>query len=1142
MRRFLKISVALALVLFILLITASFILKLYFPPEKIKELVITKITEALGRKVSVGDVNISLFKGVDIREIYVGENPEYGDIPFVRVKRITVGYNFKELLHKRVVLDSLAIERPEVFIRTRTGRPALSDLIKKPHAEEKPKAALPFTITVKKGEVRGLNLFYDADDAKAELKGIDMTLDGELFPLKEVNIAVSSRGADNIFASAKGMTLVSGLQTGLSLKLKGTDSFSARGEISLKGLRAALKGKSLSPLDAGAKLDVIGEVNGGATIKEVYLAIGNGSSIALSGTVKDLKKVKGMDVKVTGEADLAEISRTVSEFVSIPVTGFLKIGAVEIKGDVSGSMSLKTDVYLTGIKVSHKGMTVPLDGHIKGEADNKGVVVLTALKVSSGDAVKVEASANASNFGKGKVNARARIVLDNAKALRFLPKDILQKVGKVDFSGETLVNLTTGRKSETGPLKVNISGSSAMKSLQTGPISAEAPSATFSVISNDILKGKSFVNAGFRAKSLRVKKDDVNIDAGAMDVDIKASASSLFKKEGAAETKVLLKGLKLKKGDIDLTDEKVNISVSADSPDMFRKTVSVKGEVKADIVRLNKADIEIKGEMLDVSISSMSDDLPARKASIAAGLEAKGISAKKGDISFKEDMVKASVAASGDFKDGDVSLKNLELDVPKLVKAVLEGEVYGWGKNFALNGKVEDIDHRKVMDKIPQSIRQKLPKMDVEGRSTISASVTGSIAGDMKGNPLNFHGTLKTRDMGISIPEKGITVRKTDGEIEFALSESGRSVSGSMTIGSLEKADLLDGPVTVSTAFELLGDDKDLKVRKLSVGVPQKSVSTILSGDILDYSGVPKPNLDLKFVFNPPRKVEIIKGLNASGTAVFNASIRSDKEKELMVTGRLKMARLDIAFKDRAKVRDLNGDIGIVQGIRMSKEVELITKQDGKSGSMASIYDLMRPYMKSSYDLTLASASFDEFEVGPLSMDIAWSNGNIVIDRYELSLFDGDITGRLRAVYHKDAPEYSLSSSLAGVRLDKVFKDKKGGKETEINADLNLKGKGTDIEGEVNVTRIGKDLLDRGLLSLDPGESNPQIVDIRRKVNSLGWVPKEVSLWIRHGELNMDITLQRRRFTLLNIVSLQKIPVRRVPVGYLIKKGLKKSN
>ena len=92
------------------------------------------------------------------------------------------------------------------------------------------------------------------------------------------------------------------------------------------------------------------------------------------------------------------------------------------------------------------------------------------------------------------------------------------------------------------------------------------------------------------------------------------------------------------------------------------------------------------------------------------------------------------------------------------------------------------------------------------------------------------------------------------------------------------------------------------------------------------------------------------------------------------------------------------------------------------------------------------------------------------------------------------------------------------------------------------MTRIGKDILDRALLRLDPGESNPQIVDIRSKLNTLGWVPKEVSIWIRHGELNLDVTLQRRGFTLLNIVGLEKIPVRRAPVGYLIKKGMKRGD
>ena len=47
--------------------------------------------------------------------------------------------------------------------------------------------------------------------------------------------------------------------------------------------------------------------------------------------------------------------------------------------------------------------------------------------------------------------------------------------------------------------------------------------------------------------------------------------------------------------------------------------------------------------------------------------------------------------------------------------------------------------------------------------------------------------------------------------------------------------------------------------------------------------------------------------------------------------------------------------------------------------------------MKKDYDLTLKSASFDEYEVGPLNMDIAWNRGNLLVDRYDLALFGGGI-------------------------------------------------------------------------------------------------------------------------------------------------------
>ena len=138
MRRFFKSLAILLLALLSILIISTIILRHYFPPERIKALILAEAEKATGRKVSVGEVGVSLLHGIDISDMYIGEDRSYGDIPFVKVKRVTVGYSFSEIFDKRIVFSKVTVDQPEVYIRARDGRFALSDLIKKPPADKKP--------------------------------------------------------------------------------------------------------------------------------------------------------------------------------------------------------------------------------------------------------------------------------------------------------------------------------------------------------------------------------------------------------------------------------------------------------------------------------------------------------------------------------------------------------------------------------------------------------------------------------------------------------------------------------------------------------------------------------------------------------------------------------------------------------------------------------------------------------------------------------------------------------------------------------------------------------------------------------------------------------------------------------------------
>ena len=1076
MRRFLKSLAILILSFLTILIISAIILRHYFPDERIKGMVLAEAEKAIGRKVSVGEIGISLFHGIDISDIYIGEDRNYGDIPFVKVKRVTVGYSFSEIFDKRIVFSKVTVDQPEVYIRSREGKLALSDLIKKPSAEKKPPAEerptgptkpFPLTVLLKSCEVRGINLFYDAEDAKGSIKGINISLNGDLYPFKGINIKVSSRDEDNIGISAKGLTLNTGLLTDLHFALKGTDSFSLQGKVALKGMKAGINEKRLRPLDIGLGLDLTGEMNGGAEIKTISVEVGKGSRFNLSGSIRELKGLKGVDIKVTGESDLSEVSKIAAEFLTIPVSGSFNIAGIRVEGDAPDSLNLKSNLLLNGVKVSHKGFKAQVDGSIKAEGSSRGDVTLSGMKLNLNNAVTVEASANASKWGKGKVSGRVHVVVDNGKSLALLPEEILKKIGKVGISGVTTVDLTTGRDSEKGALKVKISGLSNMGRLSAGPISVGETAVNFSVTSRDLLNGKVVADAGVKSKTINLNKDDISVSEESVDFSLSASSMNIFKADGVANALVKLRGIKVRKGDIELN----------------------------------------------------------------------------------EDQLDTTVSVRGDFKKGDISIKGFEVAVPGLVRAVVDGDIKGWGRDLALNARVDGIDHKRWMEKVPASIRQKLPKMEIEGESSITAAVNGGISPNSstlpKGeavNPLNITGTFKTKGLGLSLPEKGITVRSSDVEIDFDLSKDVQSISGRMKVGAFQKKDLIDKPVSILAGFEMMTDGQNIKIKNISATIPEKSASFSVSGEVAGFMKEPRPTLDLALSFHSREKVDLLKGVNASGGVSFRGGIKSPKEKEVELNGGLKFDHLFISYQDRASVNDLNGEITMIQGVRYVKGVELITEQEGAALLRSTLYDLMRPYMKKGYDLMLKSASFDEYEIGPLNMDIACNKGNLLIDRYDLSLFGGGIVGSVHAAYVNGMPEYSFYSNIAGIRFDRIFKGSKGGEDVQVNADINLKGKGTDIEGDVNVTRIGKDILDRALLRLDPTEINPQIVDIRSKLNTLGWVPKEVSIWIRHGELNLDVTLQRRGFTLLNIVGLEKIPIRRVPLGYLIKKGLKKAD
>ena len=613
----------------------------------------------------------------------------------------------------------------------------------------------------------------------------------------------------------------------------------------LKGMKAGIKGKRLRPFDINLGLDLTGEMNGGAEIKSLSVVVGKGSRFNLSGSIRELKGLKSVDIKATGESDLADVSRIAEEFLPIPVSGSFKIAGIRVEGDAPDSLKVKSNMSLNGVKVSHKGINLQVDGSIKAEANSRGDVTLSGMKVNLSNAVIVEVSANASKWGKGKVSGRAHVVVDNRKSLALLPEEILKKIGKVGISGMTKVEVTGGRISEKGVFKVNISGVSDVRNLSAVPISVGETAVNFSITSDDLLKGKVVADVGVKGKGIKLNKDDISVSDESVDFSLSATSMNIFKADGDVNAQVRLRGIKVKKGDIELS----------------------------------------------------------------------------------EDQLDTSVSVFGDFKKGDILIKGFEVAVPMLVKAGVDGDIKGWGQELALNARVNDIEHKRWLEKLPAPIRQKLPKMEVEGKSSITASATGR-------NSFKITGTFKTEGLGVYLPDNGIDVRDSEGSIDFDISKEVQSISGRMKVGSFQKSGLLDKPVSILTGFELMTDGPNIKIKNISATIPEKAASFSVSGEVAGYMKEPRPILDLALSFHPREKVDLLKGVNAAGGVFFRGGIKSPREKELEMNGGLKFDHLFISYQDRASVNDLNGEIKMVPRCQIRKGC----RADNGIGGWRTIY------------------------------------------------------------------------------------------------------------------------------------------------------------------------------------------------------------
>jgi uncharacterized protein involved in outer membrane biogenesis len=182
MKKTAKIILALFLLVMVIVAGLSLFVRFYLTDERLKEMLIPPAEEALARKVSLGDIDVGIFRGITLNDLVIKEAD--GQTDFVRAKAFVLSYELFPLLRKKLVIGEIRFLEPNLrLVRDANGTfnfETLPFLVKKaPPPSEKSAgngaAALPFALTI--DQIRVENARLSLVDATRELPDVDLQAD-----------------------------------------------------------------------------------------------------------------------------------------------------------------------------------------------------------------------------------------------------------------------------------------------------------------------------------------------------------------------------------------------------------------------------------------------------------------------------------------------------------------------------------------------------------------------------------------------------------------------------------------------------------------------------------------------------------------------------------------------------------------------------------------------------------------------------------------------------------------------------------------------------------------------------------------------------------------------------------------------------
>ena len=1092
LKKALKILTYIVIIFFSLILILLLVIRILFPPEKVKKIICTQLETAFQRNVDVGEVWFNPFKGILLNQVVIYEK-SFGDTTtidstwFFKINQIQLRYNLFSLLRKEIQINKILLLHPEInLVQNKDQQWNFEDLIVSDTSVVSSTAIaaedtstkpleIPFSLKLRELSVENFTLNLNVNTIENYMKissgGITLKIRDFFLPRQlsekfykhvKTNLILISDNQPWRITLKKGSPetlneIDTNLQLDLETKLNGLEKVMGKAELALTDFKWKAWNHQLNHFETKTfplprLLEFTFKLSGNAeqdslAIQQFMVKVGDETILNITGQISHLLNQPYMDLTITDSK--IHLDRLFSAFQTI----------------------LPDSIRQQFQKLSFQGILSLNGSHIIGsplsDSLQNGLSFYLNLVAESFNATYLEPFFHLSNLN---LNLSSSGTYTNGG------------IQKSDFS-----------------IKINADS-----------ISTALDSTSYSIEGIHV-DAMTTLNHQFKPDSLSTVVKIDNFFEAPLDFKLKFKQPS-SSHQYQANARLTLKELSLE-----------SLSYSA-----------IQGFIDFDF--------EINSQSLDriyVSLNLVSDIIEV-------------MTEEESIIIYPFDIV-ASMVLNSDSSFQKIQLKDTRFLISDFALLAMQGTIdLPSPQQFNIFIDTLKIDHKKLLEIIPEQFLEGMENLKLSGESNLTARIFTAIP--EKAEPVIDVNSEIIIQGDVDYPENELLINDFKGHVFFTTNGKTAKALIDAQIDTVTLTTLQDDPISdiTFTGKFFMPDFETVKIESTFLDIPGLKSHISIAGQIDSLSNHTQANGSLQlFVDAGNDSVRFLNDICLTGTLTQKSKIHL-KNNLLHIDGNLLVKNLNVAYADLLDVQSIVGQIYFSEliDIENSSIIEK-SKDEPLFASVGSYnYNLFRPYYQYCSDnfshISITKLKAMDYYVDDINLDFIIQNEKIEIPYFSLHLYDGNMSGLFSVNLHQGNPEdieWYIKANVSRLNSAKLLpKRKVKTRGSDLNMNLELSGKGIDpqqdltLQGYLYVTKIGPKFTDNVLRSLDPRGTDKGIQDTRKLLN-WGYKPKLISFEIKHDNLYPSIHLVKGNlFTKLIPLNISggKIELARIPLKILL--------